>query len=459
LACSWQRIRNGVVLSTLTPDQLEILAKAIGDRFDFDTLGYILFKCVGDNKIAEVAARSDPSRVMAMACLRQADIDGVAVSFLAFAIDARKDDQPFRELIHKTVPSVADARPTTREAVSTIVNALFEAHTLLGTEGIRAAINASRVSLESVKSDAIVLQVHKELHDDLHKLQLRRYESLQEAADFATTGDRTKLGILRDFQDRLQITQPDMETMIRPLPAGDTNKRVQEQWIGKLGKAADMLQASLDNPDEAKVRMSLGIVQRILESEPTQINNVIFATARALPLPSLLETLSTISVAAGPTAPNLARSADQVRTVHTILIAKVAEHQLWQEADDNLWTLGRVFRLPPLDVLKDFVKLWPTVRSQYEVFWRAESEQSWATRVRGYADRIGDQLSALEGKLTKDNALTAADIAPLQETFDNFRAQVRVRFFHADKELRSECTTLVEIGTPIKTILESLVNQ
>ncbi|TRC99702.1 hypothetical protein FJV76_08730 [Mesorhizobium sp. WSM4303] len=456
MARVWVRIREGVVLAALTPTQLELLAKAIGDRFDFETLGYILFKCVGDNKIAEVASRTDPTRTIAMACLKQADIDGVMTSFLAFAVDARKSDQPFRDLVQKTVPAVADARPTTREAVSTIVKALFEAHALLGTQEILQAITASRESLGAVDGDVIVLQVHKGLHDDLHQLQLRRYESLQEAADFVAAGDKTKVGMLRDFQDRLQVTQPSMVTSIQQLSV-DTNKRVQEQWIGKLGKAADMLQTALDALDEPKVKISLGIVQRILESEPTQINNVIFATARALPLPSLVDTLSTVSAAAGPTAPNLAKSADQVRAVHTMLTARVAEHQLWQEADDNLWTLGRVFTLPPINVLKDFAKLWPPVRSQYDVLSGAESEQIWAGRVRGYADGIGDQLSALDGKLTKAGVLTSDDIAPLQEIFDNFRAQVRLRFFHADKDLRSECTTLVEIGTPIKAILAGLV--
>lgn len=445
-------------MAKLTPTQERLLAEAIGDRFDFDALGYILFKCVGDNKIAEVAASKDPPRSVALACLRQADLDGVAVSFLAFAVDARKSDQPFRQFVHETMPAVAGVRPTTRDAVSTIVQALFEAKDLLGTPEILQAITASRASLGSMDNDVVVLQVHKALHDDLHQLQLRRYESLQEAADLLAGGDKSKLGMLRDFQDRLQMTQPSMLATLKQLPVADTNKRVQEQWIGKLGKAADMLQLALDVPDVPKVKLSLGIVLRILESEPTRINNVIFATARALPLPSLVETLSMISAVETPTAARyLPVSADQVHAVHAMLTARVAEHQLWQEADDNLWTLGRVFKLPPVDMLKDFAKLWPLVRSQYDVLSGVEREQSWAERVRSYADGIGDQLSSLDGKLSAAGTLTTDDVMPLQEVFDNFRAQVRLRFYHVDKDLRSDCTTLVEIGTPIKAILAKLV--
>lgn len=442
-------------MAVLSPEQTKTLAEAIGDRLDFDALGYILFKCAGDNKIAEIASRATPSRQIAKDCLTQAERDGVTLSFLAFSVDHLRQDTPFRDLVHATVPAVAEVRPTTKEAVNTIVAALFAAHALMGQPEIRAAIDASRDNLAQVQRSVIALGVYKSLHDELHKLQLRRFERLQEAAGFVGKGEILKVEPLHDFHYRLDITNGSLRDVVQPLDNGDIARTMQEQWIGKLATAAAMLQTALDDNDEAKAKLSLGIVQRILENEPTQINKVIFATARILPLQSLVQTLNDISAKAPPR--DLASGAAQVAAVQVSLTAKVVEHQLWQEADDDLWTLGRVFLQPPLGVLKDFAQLWPLVRSKYKLLSGVESDQAWAQRVASYAGRIDDRLSILDGKLNQADTLVAGDIAPLQEMFDNFRAQVRLRFFHVDKELRAECTTLLEIETPINGILESLV--
>lgn len=318
----------------LNSDQLEVLSDAIGDSFDFAEMGYLLYKCVGDNKIAEIAAKTQRTRTVAWACLEQADKDGVAVPFLAFAVEMRKSDTVLRDAIYKSVPEVEVARPSTREAVNDIVKALYLADSLLDQPEIRDAIQGLTDMLSRVKNHVTALEVHKTLHDNLHQLQLRRFESLRDAVDRIEAQDTLSIEILRDFQDRMLFAKEVLAAVAVRLPKDDLNTALQNRWIDKLGKAADMLEAALTARDEGKILIALGITEKILEDEPTQLNNIIFTTARVLPLAVLADLLSRVAPAAGPASQSLVSGAVRVRAVDVNLRSRVSLHQLWQDADD-----------------------------------------------------------------------------------------------------------------------------
>ncbi len=440
----------------LNGEQLKVLSDAIGDSFDFDEMGYLLYKCVGDNKIAEIAAKSHASRIVARACLEQADKDGVTLPFLAFAVEMRKSNTVLRDTIYRSVPEVAVARPSTREAVNDIVKALYLANSLLDQPEVRGAIQGLADMVLRVKNHVTALEVHKTLHDNLHQLQLRRFESLRDAVDRIKAQDTLSIEILRDFQDRMLFAKEALAVAAARLPMDDLNTALQNRWIDKLGKAADMLEAALTVRDEGRILIALGITEKILEDEPTQLNSIIFTTASALPLAILADLLFAVAPAAGPTSHSLVSGAERVRTVDVNLRSRVSLHQLWQDADDFLRPLSATLGKPPPSTLRDFARMWPTVRTAYRYLCIPAKEEAWAGRALEDTAAIDDRLGKLDRTLTIAGVLTPDDMALLAETFGNFRTQMRRQFFQIDRLLLAECTALLAVSSPIEQILKRL---
>jgi hypothetical protein len=200
------------------------------------------------------------------------------------------------------------------------------------------------------------------------------------------------------------------------------------------------------------VKLALHKISKVLESEPTQINRIIFVAAKALPLSVLVDALNAINAAAGAAAPTLAQSLQSIRDIQLTLTGKIFEHNVWQDADDTLWALERLFFYPPDQVFSDFGEIWPTTRTKYEVLVSAETDGRLPNQVRTYATQINGELLNLDQKKSAAPNVPV-DVSRLREFFDNYKTAVRLLYLAVDRSLQKDCRELIRLRDPIEEIL------
>lgn len=445
-------------MSILTPPQIESLSREIGNRLDFEALDIIVFKSLGRREINAIANREWPTVRTASACLMAVEHEGTTMAFLYYCVEARRDqDAGFRGVVIALVPGLDGFVLAAGEGMGQVVGELLRTGTRIEESAVRAALEASKDALERLVDDVEVLDAHKILHDSLHQLQLRQFATLQDAA--RTLAQPASIDALRNFQDRMHTACATASSTVARLKAPSVRNQ-QEIWVDDLIRTTAALQAALDDRVTATAMQALHKVRLMLEREPSQINRIIFATAKSLRLGELIDALRAVGAAAGD-EPNSA--ADALRDIRAVLLGRVVEHQLWQDADDSLWAYDQIFMLPVERLFGDFDALWPATRTMLADLANQERGAAWSANVLRYVAQVDLALTRLEVALA---ALEGAAPGPdaqqrgeeLRQHFGDVRAEARVRFFVVDQTLKADCAALVRIGEPLKLLLARLEN-
>jgi hypothetical protein len=447
-------------MSILKPDAFETLSKEIGTRFDFYALDLILFKMTGDHIIHAIAAERDPRWQIARACLEQAEKDGTTVQLLNFALTAHVTDDGFRDIVTALVPQTANFQPEIKLAVAGIVSGLDGTLGQLADPAIRSAIAGSSVKLADIRRKVIALGVYKLFHDSLHRLQMRRFASLRDAAS-ALKPDSVVPDTLLNFQDQIRASLAVVSRELLRLPVDDEDRAEQGLWIGRLQAAATDLQTAIDQGDRDLARRSLQAVKRILDTQPTAINGRIFSIAETLGLSDLVLTLERVADVAHETEKErIAAGAETLKNLSIVLIGRVREHRLWQEVDDDLEPFEPYFGLKLQELLTDFPPDWTSVKGKFPTLWGHDPDSRWATQLRRYQRNIDDELTRLEGMLgqSTDGDAAAWPADRLVQQFGNFKAEARLQFFVVDTTLKIDCEALLAIDPALGAIVKRLNN-
>jgi hypothetical protein len=444
-------------MGILDPTQLERLPSEIGNRLDFDALDIIVYKSLGRREINAIANRNWPTVQTAAACLAEVEREGTTLAFLHYCVEARREAEPgFRDVVIAILPGFAAFVLTAKAAMG---GAIGELYRLGGAPGeVIEAARSSRAALELLADQVETLDAHKILHDSLHRLLVRRFDTLEDAArSLVAAASKEEL---RNFQDRMNTscgTAVSTLTRIR----SPTEHGQQSTWVETLKRTATEFQDALDNETAPVVMVALHRIRHILEHEPSQINGIIFATAKALKLNDLIDALRAVSALGGWS--ELAGAADSLSHVRAVVLGRVVEHQLWQDAEVALWAYDRIFLFPADRMFGDFNLLWPDTRGMLVKLAEQERGASWSQKILKYVGQVDMALAQLELAVTElDGAATGPDVQAkadgLRQAFSNVRADARVRFFLVDDALKNDCAALVAIGAPIKTLLERFAN-
>lgn len=441
----------------LSGTQIESLSREIGNRFDFDALDIIVYKSVGRREINAIASREWPAVRIGSACLSEAEREGTTMAFLYYCVEARRESEAgFRDVVVAIVPTFATFVLAAKDAMGEVVGELYRTGGMVSTAAIRSALVAYRGALQQLAGEVELLDAHKILHDSLHQLQLRQFATLQDAARaLAQGGSRDTL---RNFQDRMKTSCNTASGTLGRIK--DTNaQNLQSIWVDDLTRTAAALQEALDNGVASTVMQALHKVRRILEREPSQINRIIFATAKNLKLGELVEALRAVGDAGGGEEPG--KAADLLRDVRAVLLGRVVEHQLWQDGDDSLWAYDQVFLLPAESMFADFSSLWPGTKTMIAELANQERGAVWSENILKYIDLLDLALARLELAVTQlEGAPPGPEVRKrveeLRQHFDDVRAEARLRFFVVDQALKADCAALVTIGAPLKVLLAGL---
>lgn len=290
-----------------------------------------------------------------------------------------------------------------------------------------------RVAYEQVNR----LGDYKDLHDQLHELQVHCYVHVAMAAPRFPDDETTVDGLTVHALTIEDVVEALGEIAVRP-----SIPRQELAWIEEVRLSKADLRGAVDNLDADCLKKAIWRMNRLLATQPARINALLNHSAHALNLPRLLTALRRVSEAlitleldarevaafqAGVTA---------LGELDRLLSALVDDHDRWQALDVEL---RRIEASIEHDLL-EFEMSWPDVRKNCEGLYTGRQED-WAVALKKESDSL-------------DELLKASNPARLRRGFRCYQRRVTDRFYRVDVKLKTLCGELRQIGAPLDAVLE-----
>ncbi|MDA9393097.1 hypothetical protein WN73_21510 [Bradyrhizobium sp. CCBAU 45394] len=429
------------------------VARGIGDVFDFPQLDAIIYRCTGEHRINGWTNDRLPRWTIARNCIDGAEKQGLIVLFLAYVLSALPPSGTLYLLIIQAMPQAKDALPEVKSQVEEVRAGLERTRSLLNDPAARATIEQSRQTLTNLGTGISLLDGYKGLHDCLHSLQVKQI-SLLIASSTKIASDSLQHNALREYKDQVRTQVQCARDVIDKLPDDAALRSVETKWIDELDTASRFLQKSLDDRNPNAARIGIIRMSRVLQFQPPRLNDLIVAAATELPLQKLSVALGNLAAAVTQGASDLTNAEAALSRLDQAVRGRVAEHDLWQEIDKQIWVIEQLFS-DTVDTTDAFMVAWPDLKTPLRTMADLSPAADWSRNVKEYSDRIDVELLRLQSP----NAVVpigTTRTAGLFDLFASLRSESRLRFFVVDQQLRRDCESLVAIGAPVKGILEML---
>ena len=317
-------------------------------------------------------------------------------------------------------------------AVQAVDNSLSILAELVRRPDFKAKLVALQTDFEAAGSQIEFLTNYKDLHDLLHNLQFLCFSGLvQEAARFPH--DPLALEILLDHELTLAGLIDDMREIAgRPgMPPSELD------WIQDLATAHSQLQQTIAALDAESLRQAIWLIKRVLDLQPTRINERLNSTAHALRLATIKQAMLSIrkDLRRLKLPPKQVRSFESgVSALDDLgehLAQLVEDHDRWQAVDLEL----RRIEATMMHDLGEIRSSWPELKVRVDILCQ-QPNAVWIERIR----RDGLDLDA---------ALIDANPAQIRRSFLRYRRRIGNRFFQVDADLKSLCHELRHVGQPL----------
>lgn len=302
---------------------------------------------------------------------------------------------------------------------------------LLQNADVRATVAVFRADFLAASQQIDVLSDHKDLHDQLHDLQFKCYNEIdQQATRFP--GDDQAREILLDHELTLrEITAKLQEIMVRPAVSGEF------AWVAELAAAGALLHQALDGSDPAALKRCCRLIKRVLDRYPSLINARLNAAAKSLRMEAIEQAIASILVILrvnSPSSPDT-QAFDAGRAslaeLNRRLTGLVRDHDRWQDLDVELRRVQAALISDP----EELELSWPDIKAHVTPLMSGGNEGS-----------IQDLQS--EGNKLAD-ALVAGDPVQARRSFKRFHRHAARRFYEVDDELKMLCSQLRKLGAPL----------
>ncbi|MER9240904.1 hypothetical protein [Mesorhizobium sp. M0633] len=444
-------------MTIIPPAIYEPIYKAIGDIFSFDDLNIVVYKCLGERRINDYANEDDPRWQVARDVIDGIERDEATKFFLSEILFDKRCDAYLTSLIYKVDPQIKAAERNLKARVEALDEDLRKTKDALTDDAARRSLKDSSATFANFSVAVGVLQIYKFLHDALHLLQVRRFVDLRDAVE-TMDDDHAAEGRLRDFQNGMRECVVLARKAAARLPI---DVRPQETlWIDKLDqRAVEELRTAIDGMDIPSARIALRIAAKLIESESSRLNGLIFLSASNLPLKALAAGLENAANIAPLVKLPLLSTANSANLLAATLQSHVVEHGLWQDVDDTLWAVDVLLTEAGNDILKILSEEWLNAEAVVLNLVRPSADEVWALDILKYGERMKEALSgAIE--LAATPAVTEADLTDAIDglilRYGDFRYEVRFRFFVIDQLLMSDCEEIVKLRTSVNAVLEAL---
>jgi hypothetical protein len=312
------------------------------------------------------------------------------------------------------------------------------------TPAVRAAVVAAEHAFQAVSVRIADLSAYKAIHDHFMKLE-PGYEMLVQLQKRASANDPTAW-------DELDVIHwPEFQTQADRLVrcAEATSFAAGEAiWIETLRLASTELAASIPNRSLEQLSSATAQINKLLEREPSRLNNSLVTTAQNLRLATLVQALTTIREAVAGLAltgeteghcENFDRGVDAVENLNLSLACLVLIHSRLQAIYDEVYPRDPLlFR-----DMREFENNWRYQRLKLQKLKEA-GETEWLATLR----TVGDQL---------EQAVTVSrNFAETRRLFQDYRRRASRTLDRADRELLALCGQLQKVGDKVATLLREM---
>jgi hypothetical protein len=308
---------------------------------------------------------------------------------------------------------------------------------LMQAPAVRQSLDQFHDSLELLNAQIQALQTYKDFHDQLHLLQFGCYRPIMVGArEFPQ--NQTFTESLHLYAIELQQVIDELWGIADRLHVPPTERR----WIEQLEQAHEQVEQALQTLTREPFERALYQIERVLNLQPTRINERLKAIARGLPFDQLLEALRSAKawLASEENSEDSAQAIDRgiaaVEHVRERLNQLIDEHDIWQRFDPDL----RQYEHNPAQYAQQFTWLWQSDLKPSLADLYLRRDDRWTRELR----RVGERL---------DQALTAQTAPTLVEASRAFYSCFGKCFFQADKELKDQCSQLRMIDGPLKSVI------
>jgi TIR domain len=348
------------------------------------------------------------------------------------------DDTQLVAQMERLVRALA-AAPVELVQLDAVNQSLRTVADLLRAGPVRDALLEFRVLFGAAVENIERLTALKDLHDQLHELQLQCYDQiLGEAADLEAGSD-TAVENLETHADTLDT----ILTRLRELQATPALGAMTLAWLPKLERAQQMLGPAIAAADPAQVRRAAAQIDRVLASEPAAIDALLNHAARDLQLAAIINAVDLACRRAEESKMEPGRLGElqqglaALRQLESNLQTLVSDHGSWQRADVDL---RRVYTSLASDP-DELIDSWPDLKAQFATL--AATDEPWALTLRQDQQHI-------------EAAIGENDLTGMRRHFRHFRREAIKRFYQVDKRLKRQCDELRKAGEPLAAIVRVL---
>jgi transposase len=287
---------------------------------------------------------------------------------------------------------------------------------------------------EAILERISLLSDYKDLHDALHTIQYSLYHNIVTS---------TKI-VMDDKYANSDLTQylRDYRREINNMNDAAKGKRVPEevQWIAQLEQAGSDLEDGIGKGNKEQVDSATQTINEVIGIRPTMVNTKLYAAVYAykesLPEPTglmnkVLERINAIAPDSD-TAKHFQNGIDSLKDINTRLGLLIAEHNSWQDVDNQLHILPDLLEVG----IPKFDKRWQSLRVLIAPYY-ANSEDKSSLRLK----KMDEVLGA---------AIAANDLERVRKAFENYCSEASDRFFYVDKAVLELCEKLSDIRDELK---------
>lgn len=415
------------------PEMRKRTIEAIGEVLTEDEIVRVVRAATGKDIFNVYAGKNDPRAIQLSKTLDQLELEGTERWLLTYILIAIVREK-IRKQIVRTWPKTLVGLP---QAEGHVTNALKYLDTLLKiplSSSLKHGLKPKHDAFKEIRQRIATLYAYKNLHEDLHQLDLK-----------LTLGElvQSVAAVQPDFDsiaNQCDKALADAPTFAPLLGEQSEEAKTELAWISRLQAISTSLRSAMAAADVAACLRAVADIQQLLKVQLARLNGKVFKAANDLSFEALtydfpddIETQDAFN--------DLVHA---IRELKPTILARALKHNLWQEAENDISVVEGFFNISGQEVA-DISESWFAVKSR--VLWLAtlDPDDPWAGQVRQLSDQIDDQL--LEKKNLDDQ---------IKAQFETWRNLFRFRFLAIDNTMKLDCSSLRKIDGPLTEILKEL---
>ena len=310
---------------------------------------------------------------------------------------------------------------------------------LMSNAAVREDVGKFEAHFHSSAKQIGVLGYYKDLHDELHTLQLQCYQRLTRLLGDVKSAPNDSSPWEDGFE--LEIIIEEVRSRLDQLADPEVVSQRGVPWVPDLIETLRLLPQALRNCDVQLLEKALKAVGRILRREPDRLNSSLREAARALPLDELVVSLSRVCdrLDRGRAAPDAVDSLKEgvaaLGKLASRLDSLIEQHDRWQRLDVELM---RAEAEGPAELAAS----WPDLKKDVEVQCQGRTEE-WVPLLVNDVERLTQAIAAQEPNQVKQH-------------FRSFRNRVALQFYQADLMVKKVCEELSRAREPLAKVQEMI---